>query len=216
MERFNRVNLLFGESFKKLQSVNILLLGVGGVGSFALDCLYRTGVQNITIIDFDSYEESNRNRQIGSDNNIGRIKVEVLKELYPDIEAINRRLTPQWVKEFDFSPFDIVIDAIDDIDVKVALAHKVSDKLISSMGATRQIDPTQIEFSTIWKTESDPFAKAIRTKLRKTGFKKSYRVVFSRAKRIGKDSGSFVGVTGSFGLALCSLTIDTLFKLEDL
>lgn len=207
MEKFDRVKLLFGESFKSFQNKNVLLLGVGGVGSFTLDCLYRTGVENITIVDFDSYDESNRNRQIGSDNNIGRVKVEALKEIYPQVKPINIKLNLEWVEGFDFSEFDLVIDAIDDIDVKVALAHKVSDKLISSMGSATQSDPTKIEFSTIWKTENDPFARAIRTKLRKSGFKKSYRVVFSRAERRGERKGSFVGVTGSFGLALCSLAI---------
>ena len=77
MQKYDRTIKLFGEeNFQKLQNTKIILLGVGGVGSFALDSLYNTGITNITIVDFDTYEESNMNRQLGSQGNIGRIKVE--------------------------------------------------------------------------------------------------------------------------------------------
>jgi tRNA A37 threonylcarbamoyladenosine dehydratase len=212
MSRFQRTEQLFGDRFQSIQELKVVLFGVGGVGSFTLDCLYRSGVREITIVDFDSYEESNLNRQLGSDNNIGEVKVNALSKIYPTITPINIEVTPYWVEEFDFSKFDVVIDAIDDVDVKVALAHKVSDKLISSMGSANQIDPSTIQLSTIWKTEHDPFAKAIRTKLRKSGFKGSYPVVFSRGERIGERGGSFVGVTGSFGLALCSAVLNQRYR----
>ncbi len=97
--QYDRTKKLFGEdNFSKFQNTKIILLGVGGVGSFALDALYNTGITNITIVDFDTYEESNMNRQLGSHGNIGRIKVEVLKEKYPLITPIYVKITPEWIE----------------------------------------------------------------------------------------------------------------------
>ncbi len=216
MDRFERVKTLFGNStFHKFSTSSILLIGVGGVGSWTLDCLYRTGIQNITIVDFDRYDETNRNRQIGSDNNVGRKKVERLKELYPNIETMDIRVSPEFVEGFDFYKYDLVIDAIDEVDTKVALAHKVYYKLISSMGSANLVTPAKIEISSIWKTKDDPLARVVRNRLRKTGFDKDYRVVFSPGLREGEKGGSFVGVTGAFGLHLCSYAVQYLGKREN-
>ena len=85
--KYDRTKKLFGENnFEKFKDVKLILLGVGGVGSFALDALYNTGITNITIVDFDTYEESNMNRQMGSHGNIGKIKVDALKEKYPEVK----------------------------------------------------------------------------------------------------------------------------------
>jgi tRNA A37 threonylcarbamoyladenosine dehydratase len=213
-DRYQRSSLIFGTSLQKLQKSRVILFGVGGVGSFTLDCLYRSGVTDITVVDFDSYDETNRNRQLGSDDNIGKIKVEALKERYPEIESINVKVTKDWVYNFDFSQFDLVLDAIDDIPAKVALAHKISNKLISSMGSAKQIDPTKIELISIWRTAGDPFARKIRSELRKSEFDGDYLVIMSGAERIGEDKGSFVGVTGAFGLNLCSAGVRFLLKNE--
>ena len=129
-DRFARSRLLFDKDFEKLQSKSILLLGVGGVGGFCLDSLYRTGIQNITIVDFDTFEITNQNRQLGSEA-LGMVKVDRMKELYPNIKGYNLKITPDWVEEFDFEQFDLVIDAIDDMPAKVAIAQKCSHKLIS-------------------------------------------------------------------------------------
>ncbi len=103
MSRYDRTIKLFGQNtFEQFQNTKLILLGVGGVGSFALDALYNTGITNITLVDFDSYEESNLNRQLGSVGNIGRIKVEALKEKYPLVTAIHAKITPQWIDEHDF------------------------------------------------------------------------------------------------------------------
>lgn len=204
INRFHRNELLFGEeNFRKFENFKIILFGVGGVGSFALDCLYRTGFKNITIVDFDTYDETNRNRQIGSDGNIGEIKVKTLQKIYPEIKTIFEKVSSEWVSNFDFSEFDLVLDAIDDSLAKMFLAKKVSEKLISSLGSANQIDSTQIQVCSIWDTENDPFAKSIRKALRRNNFKKDYTVIFSSAERVGNMGGSFVGVTGAFGLAMC-------------
>ena len=209
--KFDRVQKLFGEDFKKLRSSRVLILGVGGVGGFCLDCLYRSGVENITIVDFDTFDITNQNRQIGSEN-IGEVKVEVFKKLYPKIETIETKITKEWCEEFDFSPFDVVIDAIDDIPAKVAVAEKTYQKLISSSGSAKKIDPTKIKSSSIWKTHTDKLAKKMRYELKKANFKGDFLVIFSDEEAICKDLGSFVGVTGSFGLTLCSLAIKKIIN----
>jgi len=211
MDRFSRTRLLFEDDFEKLQSKKVLLLGVGGVGGFCLDSLYRTGIGSITIVDFDTFEVTNQNRQLGSEA-VGAVKVDKMKELYPGIDGYDLKITPKWVDEFDFEPFDLVIDAIDDMPAKVAIAQKVSHKLISSMGGAKKLDPTKIEITDIWKTYNDGLAKKFRSELKKVGFKKKLDVVFSSELPNCKGSGSFVGVTGSFGLALSALAIKRLLN----
>lgn len=211
MQRYDRTVKLFGEqNFQKFQNTKIILLGVGGVGSFALDALYRTGLTNITIVDFDTYEESNLNRQMGSEGNIGRIKVEALQEKYPGIEIIHEKITPEWVDEFDFSNFDYILDAIDDIKPKVRLIQKYHRKLISTSGSAKRIDPSKIEYISIWKTHNDPFIRKIKYELKKRKFKQKFKVVFSSESPNCIEKGSFEGVTGSFGLMMASVTIQKI------
>lgn len=210
--RYERCRNLFGENYSDITHAKILLLGVGGVGSYALDCLWRTGIHNITIIDFDTYEESNQNRQMGSDNAVGQIKVFSLANKYEGVTPIHLHITPEWVETFDFSSFDIVLDAIDDIPAKVAIAKKCYSKLISSMGSAKKLDPSQMEFTSIWKTYGDPFAKKFRNELKKQRFNRNFKVLFSPETPHCKPKGSFVGVTGAFGLGLCSHAITTLLK----
>ncbi len=204
--RYNRCHDLFGDDFDKIQNTKILLLGVGGVGGFALDALVRSGIDDITIVDFDTFEESNQNRQLLSEA-LGEKKVDVFQREYPKLTAIDAKVSESWCKEFDFSEYDLVLDAIDDISAKVALAHRVSNKLICSLGGAKRIDPTKIEFSTIWKTHGDPLAKKFRYELKQSGFKDDFDVVFSTEKPKTSSMGSFVGVTASMGLALASLAI---------
>lgn len=187
-----------------------MLLGVGGVGSFCLDCLYRSGVKNVTIVDCDVYDETNQNRQMWSELHQGEIKVEALKSRYPEIKIINRRIDEQWVWDFDFEPYDLVLDAIDDRFAKLALAQKCYKKLISSFGSAKRMDPTQIKVDDIWKSYGDKFGSKIRYELKKRGFKKKYKVIFSSEEAITKEKGSFMGVTASFGLVMCSEAIKKL------
>ncbi len=204
--RYSRIRDLLGEDFKKLQDARVLLLGVGGVGGVCLECLIRSGVSDIAIVDFDRFEESNQNRQLGSEN-VGMLKVEYFRSIYPSITALNEKITQSWCKEFDFKGFDLIIDAIDDMDTKVALAHRISDRLISSMGGAKRVDPTYIKIDSIWRTKGDALAKKFRYELKKSGFEGDFMVVYSDEEPKCKTLGSFMGVTGAFGLALCSLGI---------
>ena len=211
--KYDRSKKLFGEDvFEKFKDVKLILLGVGGVGSFALDALYNTGITNITIVDFDTYEESNMNRQMGSHGNIGRVKVEALKEKYPEVTAIHIKITPDWIDNFDFSSYDYILDAIDDVKPKVHLIKKHFTKIISTSGGAKRIDPSNIEYISIWDTYNDPFIKKIRTELKNQGFKKKFKVIFSSELPMCLEKGSFEGVTGSFGLMMASVTIQKLIN----
>ena len=211
--KYDRTKKLFGENtFDKFKDVKLILLGVGGVGSFALDALYNTGITNITIVDFDTYEESNMNRQMGSHGNIGKIKVDALKEKYPEVTAIHVKITPEWIDNFDFSSYDYILDAIDDIKPKVHLIKKYFTRVISTSGSAKRIDPSKIEYISIWDTYNDPFIKKIRTQLKEEGFKKKFKVIFSSENPNCVEKGSFEAVTGSFGLMMASVTIQKLLK----
>ena len=206
-ERYDRIKLVLQEDFLKLEDAKVLLLGVGGVGSFCLDCLYRSGVRDITIVDFDTYDASNQNRQMWSELHENEVKVEALKEHYPEVTVINKRIDDAWVQAFDFEPYDIVLDAIDDRNAKLALAQKCYNKLISSFGGAKRLDPTKVQVDDIWKSYGDKFGSKIRYELKKRGFKKKYKVIFSSEEVLTKEKGSFMGVTATFGLTMCAQAI---------
>ena len=211
--KYDRTKKLFGDdAFENFKNAKLILLGVGGVGSFALDALYNTGITNITIVDFDTYEESNMNRQMGSHGNIGRVKVEALKEKYPQVTPIHIKITPEWIDNFDFSSYDYILDAIDDIKPKVHLIKKYFTKVISTSGGAKRIDPSKIEYISIWDTYNDPFIKKVREELKKQGFKKKFKVIFSSENPNCIEKGSFEAVTGSFGLMMASVTVQKLLK----
>jgi tRNA A37 threonylcarbamoyladenosine dehydratase len=210
--RFERCRQLFGdEDFGRLQQAKILILGVGGVGSYALDCLYRSGISDITIVDHDAYEISNQNRQIGSQA-LGKRKSEHLPTLYPGIKAIDQRMDVKWVEEFDFEPYDLILDACDTTKVKIEIAKKHFRKLIMSLGSAHRTDPTKIQVASIWKSQGDPLARKIRNELKKARFDRNFTVVFSPETVKGEEKGSFVGVTGSFGLTICSVAIRKIIE----
>ena len=207
-----RCKELFGSDFEKLTKAKVLILGVGGVGSFALDCLYKSGIRDITIVDYDSYDTTNQNRQIGALGNEGKLKTKVLKELYPKITTINQKMDLTWVESFDFEPYDIVLDCADTTKVKVEVAKKCYKKLIMSLGSAKRYDFSKIEVSTIFKTHGDALARKIRNELKKAKFNKKFTVIFSTEEPKVKEKGSFVGVTGAFGLAICSEAIKKILS----
>ncbi|TWO18129.1 tRNA threonylcarbamoyladenosine dehydratase [Campylobacter hyointestinalis] len=211
VDRFTRSRWIFGDKFEKLQSSKVLVCGCGGVGGVCIDALYRSGVGSITAIDCDKFDITNQNRQIGSEN-IGEYKTDVFARLYPGLKTLNLKLTPSVISEFDFSEFNLIIDCIDDIPAKVAIAKICSKRLLSSMGGAKRLDPTKIKVASIWKTTNDPFARKIRYELKKAGFKGDYKVVFSTEAPNCVNLGSFIGVTASFGLNLASLAVKKIIN----
>ena len=210
--RFQRCRMLFGEEdFAKLQAASVIILGVGGVGSYALDCLYRSGVGDITILDYDTYDITNQNRQIGAEA-VGSAKIEHLQTLYPGITVIHQQMDLAWLEGFDFDPYDLIIDAADTTRIKIELAKKEYRKLLMSLGSAKRYDSSQIEVASIWKSHGDALGRKIRNELKKARFDRNFTVVFSPEQAKCKEKGSFVGVTGAFGLTLCSEAVKRLIS----
>ena len=187
---FERLIGLIGEKkLKEIERKKILLIGVGGVGSYALEALIRNGFYDITIVDFDIIDLSNLNRQLITDStNIGKYKVDEAKKrallINPNIkiQTINEKLNKENLKNLLNQNFDYIIDACDTLDVKFALMENsihYSYKLISSMGTAKKIDPTKLEITTLDKTNNDPIARLLRNKVRKAHVNKKIYVVSS-------------------------------------
>ncbi len=207
--RFTRVKWLIGEElFDKIATLKVLVFGLGGVGGFCVDALYRTGFKDFTFIDEDSFEATNLNRQLHSEH-IGQAKAEVFSRIYGG-KGIVKRVDSAFLREFSLQEFDIIIDAIDDIPAKVAIVGLVDTQkqiFVSSTGGARKLDTTKIAIAPLCKTHGDALAKKFRYELKKAGLKADFEVVFSDEKPICKELGSFMGVTGAFGLALASLVL---------
>ncbi|MCR2101847.1 tRNA threonylcarbamoyladenosine dehydratase [Campylobacter upsaliensis] len=214
--RYTRVKWLVGdENYEKISMTRVLIFGLGGVGGICTDALFRTGFTKLTLIDADSFETTNLNRQIHSEH-IGENKAEVFAKIY-QAKGIVAKVDEEFLSIFDLSKFDLIIDAIDDIPAKVALANKIDFKkqiFISSTGGARKLDPTLIKTTSIFKTYGDALAKKFRYELRKSGFKGDFDVVFSNEEAKCKNLGSFMGVTASFGLALASLALKKVLNTD--
>lgn len=213
LDRFTRVKWLVGEDILSvINKLKVCVFGLGGVGGICVDALYRTGFKDFTLVDADSFEETNLNRQIHSEN-LGENKAEVFARIY-GVNGVVARVSEDFLKDFNLSEFDLVIDAIDDIPAKIALAKAVKSTqiFISSTGGARKIDPTRIQIAPLNRTHGDALAKKFRYELKKAGGKGNFDVVFSDEKPLCKDLGSFMGVTASFGLALASLALQKVMK----
>lgn len=214
IDRFTRSRWLFGENFTKLQNAKVLVCGCGGVGGAAIECLYRSGVINLSVIDCDKFDITNQNRQFGSEN-LGEKKCEVFAKKFDGVTPIFAKINDEFLEKFDISKFDFVIDAVDDIRAKIALAVLCSEKnikFISSLGAAKRLNPSEIKIASIWKTHSDPFAKKFRYELKKANFKGDFPCVFSEEEPNCEKLGSFMGVTASFGLFVASFVVRNLIE----
>ncbi|MDL0114326.1 tRNA threonylcarbamoyladenosine dehydratase [Campylobacter felis] len=214
--RYTRVKWLVGdENYEKISRARVLIFGLGGVGGICTDALFRTGFTKLTLIDADSFEITNQNRQLHSEHT-GENKAEVFAKIYK-VKGVVAKVDEEFLSTFDLSKFDLIIDAIDDIPAKVALAGRVDFSrqiFISSTGGARKLDPTRIKTASIFKTHGDALAKKFRYELRKAGFRGDFEVVFSNEEAKCKNLGSFMGVTASFGLALASLALKKVLNTD--
>ena len=207
-EEFKRQELLYGaEAMEKLKNARVALFGVGGVGSYAAEALARSGVGHILLIDCDTVSRSNINRQLCAlQSTVGQFKVDVvadrLLDINPELEVITRRdfVLPDNIDTFDFASFDYVIDAIDTVSAKIAIAEVCASlgvPLISSMGTGNKQDPTALKVTDISKTNTCPLARVMRRELKKRGIS-HLRVVYSEEEamtpleRIMTDGGKVV------------------------
>ena len=190
-EWLERTELLIKEEgIEKLQNTNILIVGLGGVGSFAAEFLVRSGIGNLTIVDGDTVDITNINRQLPALNStIGKNKTDVVAERILDInpeinlKKINEFLEPERMEEIlTQEKFDYVLDCIDSLSPKLALiitCKRKKIKLVSAMGAGGKTDPSKVMVRDISKTNNCFLAKQIRKKLKKEQIHKGFRCVFS-------------------------------------
>ena len=190
-EWLQRTELLVKEEgIERLQSANILIVGLGGVGSFAAEFLVRSGIGNLTIVDGDTVDITNINRQLPALNStIGKNKTDVVAERILDInpeinlKKINEFLEPEQMEEIlTQEKFDYVLDCIDSRSPKLALiitCKRKKIKLVSAMGAGGKTDPSKVMVRDISKTNNCFLAKQIRKKLKKEQIHKGFRCVFS-------------------------------------
>ena len=224
---YQRTQIVIGtQNVEKLKKSHVLICGVGGVGSYALEAIARSGVGKITIVDKDVVDITNINRQlIATTSTIGEDKVDVARTRINDINkeanviAIKQKITLENIKEILTEDMDYVVDAVDNIDAKVAIiteCNKKNIRCISSMGMGNKINPLDIKVSDIYKTNTCPLAKIMRKKLKARGIKKQ-KVVFSTEipveKKIDtKTLGSVSFVPSVAGLVIASEVIKDLIK----
>ena len=186
-----RTELLLGEEkMKRIRASHVLVVGLGGVGAYAAEMLCRAGVGRMTIVDADTVQPTNMNRQLPAmHSTLGMPKAEVLAARYQDINPdIELTVLPVYLKDenipelLDSAKFDFIVDAIDTISPKCFLIYEAMKrhiKIVSSMGAGAKSDITQICFADLWDTYHCGLSKAVRKRLQKMGVKRKLPVVFS-------------------------------------
>ncbi len=188
-EEFEREAMLLGEeAITKLNASYVALFGLGGVGSYTAEALARSGVGRILLIDNDKVSKSNINRQLCAlQSTVGRYKVDVVAErlldINPDIivEKSYCFVLPETISEFSFKKFDFVIDAIDTVSTKLAIAESAAlhnIPMISCMGTGNKLDPTALTVTDIYKTTMCPLARVMRRELKKRGISR-LKVIYS-------------------------------------
>jgi tRNA A37 threonylcarbamoyladenosine dehydratase len=234
MIQFSRQSLLIGEeNTQKLINSSVIVFGLGGVGGFTLEGLSRAGIGTITLVDFDTVDITNLNRQlIAAHSTVGEEKTKLFKDRILDINpnAVvnihNIRVTPENARSlFDHIKYDYIVDAIDTVSAKLALIEISKEReipVISSMGFGNKLDPTTIQIADISKTTVCPLARAMRQELKKRRIKK-VKTVFSteiaikpqnpsgsREKAVNVGSVSFVPSVA--GLIIAGEVIKDLIK----
>ncbi len=239
MERFSRIIRLIGEdNFNKLKNKKVTVIGAGAVGSYAIEAIARSGINNIRIVDYDKVSISNINRQlVALSSTLGISKVKAAKDRILDINPDCQTETYEifahhenFDKIFDNNP-DMVVDAIDSLSAKVALvstAHKMGLNFITSMGAALKIDPSKIKTGDLFDSDGCSLARAMRKRLRRLGINQGVKAVYSteitdykfreddeikndiERGRGRRIMGSLPTIAGIFGLTIANYVI---FKL---
>lgn len=224
MQNLSRLELITTkEKIEKIKEKNILLIGLGGVGGYVFETLVRSGIENITIVDGDTFEESNLNRQLLSlKSTINKNKTDVAearaKEINENIKIkkITQVLTKENINEINFKEYDYVIDACDTLEIKkqiIKICTKNNIKFISSMGTGNKFHPELLELTTLDKTEYDPIAKILRKYVKEEKINKKIKVVSSKEKPIKTNTttiGSNAFVPATAGLLLTSYVINDI------
>lgn len=226
MDQFSRTELLVGaEGIEKLKRSRVAVFGIGGVGSYTVEALARSGVGTLDLIDNDKVCITNLNRQIiAAHSTIGEYKVDAAKRRILDINpaaAVNTYKTffmLETADEFNFFAYDYVVDAIDTVTGKIQLimqADRAHTPIISSMGAGNKMDPSAFRVADIYKTSVCPLAKVMRRELKKRGIKR-LKVVYSQEVPVIKTQppGSNAFVPSVAGLIMAGEVINDLLRSE--
>lgn len=223
--QYARTKALLGEdAIKRLKDSHVAVFGVGGVGSYAVEALARAGVGKIDLIDNDTFNVTNINRQLyATHKTIAQYKVDVAAErildINPDCQVTVHKMfyLPENAEQLQLSQYDYIVDAIDTVAAKVELivrANKANTKIISSMGTGNKLHPEMFEVADIYKTSVCPLAKVMRTRLKKEGIKK-LKVVYSKEEPITTSDnviGSVPFVPSVAGLIIAGEVIKELVK----
>lgn len=236
---FQRTELLLGKDYlEKAAHTKIILFGIGGVGSWCAEALIRAGIGHLTIVDSDTVNVTNINRQlVATTETVGRPKVEVMKErllsINPDVNitALQEKYTPETHASFHIDTYDYIIDAIDSLSNKVFLIEQATQTdatFFSSMGAALRIDPQRIKVAEFWKVQGCPLGAALRSRIRKDdGLSKKFLCVYSDESRQNIETetsetksewdrtkavinGTISYLPAMFGMTLASLVVQTL------
>ena len=192
--QYTRTIAVLGEdAIERLKNCRVAVFGVGGVGSYTVEALARAGVGAIDLIDNDTFNVTNINRQLyATHKTVGQYKVDVaaarIHDINPECKVTAHKMfyLPENAEALDLSQYDYIVDAIDTVAAKVELivrADKVGTKIISSMGTGNKLHPELFEIADIYKTSVCPLAKVMRTRLKKEGIKK-LKVVYSKEEPI--------------------------------
>ena len=192
LNQFSRTQLIFGETaMQRLDGARVAVFGIGGVGGYTVEALARSGVGQLDLIDDDKVCVTNVNRQLlATLKTVGQYKVDVAKERIAEInpkcevKAFKTFYMPDTENEFDFTQYDYIVDAIDTVKGKLALAEnaqKAGTPIISSMGAGNKVNAAAFEVADIYDTSVCPLARVMRYECRRRGIKK-LKVVYSKEK----------------------------------
>lgn len=223
---FQRSAAVLGdEAMERVKAAKVIIFGVGGVGSWCVEGLVRTGFEHITMVDFDTVCPSNINRQaMATTITVGEPKVFAMKErllqINPDADiiAINGAYNEETAADFHLEDYDYIIDAIDSLKDKTRLiinACKTNATFYSSMGAAMKTDPTKIHTAEFWKVQGCPLARALRNKMKASGEypERKFTCVYSDEPPTMQDrtvKGSLVQITAIFGLTIAAMVVNNI------
>lgn len=226
MDFLQRAQLLLGDDvMERVAQQRVIVFGCGGVGSWCIEALVRTGIRHLTIVDFDRVSPSNINRQLmATQQTIGHVKVEAMRDhlltISPEAEIVIRNETycADTADTFPLDDYDYVIDAIDSLPDKQLLIERATRshaRLFSSMGAALKLDPTRVQVAEFWKVKGCPLARALRQRFKKskTFPARKFQCVFSdevvekRREGCSTPNGSLVHITAIFGFTLAGLVL---------
>ena len=202
---FQRTELLLGnEIMEKIADKRVIIFGIGGVGSWCSESLIRSGIRKMTLVDSDRVCITNINRQLhATSQTVGQVKTEALKkrllEINPsaEIQSIQKIYNAENHEHFELDTYDFIIDAIDSLSNKVHLIRKATRTnavLLSSMGASLRLDPTQIKVGEFWNVKGCPFGSKIRKYIRKGDLPaKEFLCVYSEEQIENKGAGASCG-----------------------